>query len=632
MTKSLIGSFYCCVIMLLMAFAVATHFSEAANVISYSDLLSDSAPSATSNHTLSFEILSSMPASSYFDFTPPVGFETYATSTFSVRNIEMYVDGSARTATTTATGVTDGVVITSGSPGSIRYTLNSSTGVTAGSNVEFRFGNHTTNSLDERTVLSGTSSTTTLPADVSGITNSAATGTHDFSMVGVGGPESVSADFVIAVIKNVGAGPLDTTEEIPPFRFGGAPTGTISGTSLNVEISLETDEFADCKFAASAGVEYASMPFAFNSSGLVIHSAIVSVSPSTFYQFFVRCIDDEDNINNDDYIIEFSVNNTPTGNPNAEGEVEGDGTGTGNDGTGAGEGGGGTIGGTEGETSTTGPTSGGGGDGGGGGGGGGSETNSSQPGGGFEGTGPYESGDGRVIISGLAYPRSTVTILVDGAIADTTRAGIDGTYDITIDEIARGVYTFGVYATDDDSTKSSTFSTSFTVSGARASGLSNINLAPSIKVDPDPVDVGSTVTFSGFTQPSAVVQLESQRESSTASLKNLTATADEDGRWSTTLSTAGFTSDTYQVRARATPPEGVLGNFSNWTFYGVGQNADVPINADLNRDGSVNLTDFSILLFWWGTDGGVSDPPADINRDGNVSLTDFSILLFNWTG
>jgi hypothetical protein len=37
-------------------------------------------------------------------------------------------------------------------------------------------------------------------------------------------------------------------------------------------------------------------------------------------------------------------------------------------------------------------------------------------------------------------------------------------------------------------------------------------------------------------------------------------------------------------------------------------------------------------LFWWGSDGGDSNPPADINRDGKVNLTDFSILLFNWTG
>ena len=52
------------------------------------------------------------------------------------------------------------------------------------------------------------------------------------------------------------------------------------------------------------------------------------------------------------------------------------------------------------------------------------------------------------------------------------------------------------------------------------------------------------------------------------------------------------------------------------------------VSADINGDGKVNLVDFSILLFHWGT----SDDIADLNEDGKVSLTDFSILLFNWTG
>jgi hypothetical protein len=104
--------------------------------------------------------------------------------------------------------------------------------------------------------------------------------------------------------------------------------------------------------------------------------------------------------------------------------------------------------------------------------------------------------------------------------------------------------------------------------------------------------------------------------------------------WSLQIDTNGFSNGTYKIRAKAKQLTGLLleTNFSDYTFYGVGQAADVPLNPDLNRDGKVNLTDFSILLFWWGGNGGNSNPPADINRDGKVNLTDFSILLFNWTG
>jgi hypothetical protein len=225
-----------------------------------------------------------------------------------------------------------------------------------------------------------------------------------------------------------------------------------------------------------------------------------------------------------------------------------------------------------------------------------------------------------------------VYALVDGKQVTSVRAGSSGAYEITIDEIARGVYTFGVYAIDAAQTRSSTFSTSFTVTGARTSALSNINLAPTVKATPDPVNPGETLTLSGYALPGATVTIENERDKAVASRQVFTATAGSNGQWSVTVPTNGFNVGTYKARARAAQTGGSTTNFSNYTFYGVGQAATRPTSADLNRDGKVNLTDFSILLFWWSTDGGTSDPSADINGDSRVNLTDFSILLFNWTG
>jgi hypothetical protein len=348
-------------------------------------------------------------------------------------------------------------------------------------------------------------------------------------------------------------------------------------------------------------------------------------------RFYVRCIDDEDNFNIDDYLIIFTVDEVPSGESNTGGTNDGDGSGTGDDGSGTGDGTGDDTGDGSGDEPADGASGGSSGSGGGGGGGRG-EDDGDEAGGGFETTdAAYQSGDGRVIINGFAYPNSTVGILVDGNFFDTTRAENDGTYSITLDEIARGVYTFGVYAEGADDVRSSTFSTSFTVTGARTTSLSNINVSPSILVEPDPVDPGETLTVSGYSLPNANITIQNGRIN-TSNLLEYSATSDSGGRWSTTIDTTGFSTDTYQVRAKAEQDGGASTQFSEYTFYGVGQEADVPLNADLNRDGFVNLIDFSILLFWWNGDGGDSDPPADINRDGTVSLTDFSILLFNWTG
>jgi hypothetical protein len=132
--------------------------------------------------------------------------------------------------------------------------------------------------------------------------------------------------------------------------------------------------------------------------------------------------------------------------------------------------------------------------------------------------------------------------------------------------------------------------------------------------------------------PNSTVTIENEKEGSTASRKTISATADAAGQWSTEVATNGFSVGTYKTRARSVQGGGIATGFSNYTFYGVGQSAVRPNNADLNRDGKVNLIDFSILLFWWNTDGGTSDPSADINADSKVNLVDFSILLFNWTG
>jgi hypothetical protein len=371
----------------------------------------------------------------------------------------------------------------------------------------------------------------------------------------------------------------------------------------------------------------------FNNTGQLMHSEIIQVATNTVNNLYVRCIDDEGNYNIDDYLITFIALPPPTGTPNEDGDNEGDGTGTGNSGTGSGSSGSGT-GGSSGGGGSGGSSSGSGGSGGGSGGTSG-EDSEDESGGGFEnGDAPYRSGDAEVIIRGYAFPGSTVNVLVDGNSAESTRAGNDGSYSVTLEAIARGVYTFGIYATGSDNVKSSTFSTSFTVTGGRTSNLSNINVMPSIKATPNPVNPGQTLTLSGYSIPNAEVTIENQNDKSTASKKTYTAQSGSNGAWSLTVDTGSFTQGTYKVRAKSKQLTGLMleTNFSGYTFYGVGQSADVPLSADLNTDGKINLTDFSILLFWWGGNGGNSNPPADINRDGTVSLTDFSIMLFNWTG
>ena len=626
------GLFLC---VLFCGAVIVPNLLFAGKISQYKDTISNSGPGQPSNHTLSFNLLTDVSPGSYMEFIPPDGFETSASANFDpLRNVELIVNGVPRAVGAVQSSSDDFVEITPGVPGVIRYTLNTTAGLTSGSSIVFKVGNQTTLGQPLIYTFSPGVGTSSAPGDVKPITNGPDTGTFEVDFKIYDGGVVANGGFVIALVDTVGVGPIDTTELIPPIRFNGAPTIFVGGTTQSIELSLETDEFAVCKYATAAGVAYSAMSSAFTNTGTIVHTRIIPVSPQTTYNYYVRCIDDEGNFNIDDYLINFIVGAIPTGTPTTTGSTTnaGSGSGTGTSGSGSGSGSGNTTGGSNGSGGIPGNQTGSGGSGGGGGGGSGGGSGGNG-GGGFEGTdGPYRSGDGQVTITGFTSPRSAVTFLVDGKIAKAATAGANGEYTVILDLIARGAYTFGVYSTDPARIKSSTFSTSFTVTGARASNLSNILIPPSILVTPDPAAPPAPVTISGYTLPNATVTIENEKEGSAVSRKVFTTTSNGSGAWSVSVDTNGFSNGNYKVRAKATQTSGLSTNFSNYTIYGVGQAATRTLNTDLNRDGKVNLVDFSILLFWWGTAGGDSNPPADINADTKVNLTDFSILLFNWTG
>jgi len=59
------------------------------------------------------------------------------------------------------------------------------------------------------------------------------------------------------------------------------------------------------------------------------------------------------------------------------------------------------------------------------------------------------------------------------------------------------------------------------------------------------------------------------------------------------------------------------------------------LKGDVNRDGHVNLVDFSIMAYWYGKkltlDFAVIEKER-LNGDGVINLTDFSIAAYYWTG
>ena len=595
-----------------------SHGAYAANISTYSDRITDSGPKEYANHTITFTTTVAIPPSGFVKFTPDDGAFVIPAVDFDTDNVAIYVNSGSgfvfRNSTTSASALDDGIQITTGTSGNIEVTLNSTNGIPANAQIRLLIGSTTPNATS---------------TDV-GIINPSATGTFSYLLEAGKGMTNTHVRGLLAITDKVHIDDVNTRETVPPFRFNGLPSGQLPGTTQFVQFSLETNEFALCRYSAASGTPFLSMGNIFTSSFSTIHAHVIPVSTSTTYSFFVRCTDDENNVNQDDYEIRFEVLPYPKGTPGDGGTNEGNGSGTGGgSGSGSTGSGSGSSGGSTGGLSSGGGSSGGGGSGS----GGGSSGPSGSDSGGFEGSiKAYQSGDGLVIINGFAFPDSKIYALVDGVIAKNVTSNSSGEFTITLDQIARGAYTFGVYGIDKDNVKSSTFSTTFTVTGSRGSTLSNINVMPSIKVTPNPVEPGATLKVTGYAIPNATITIENQNDKSSASLKTFTTQSNAQGAWSVDIPTTGFAKGTYKVRAKAKQEAGASTNFSLYTYYGVGEAAKTARSSDLNRDGKVNLTDFSILLFWWNSAGGASNPPADINADGKVSLTDFSILIFNWTG
>ncbi|OGC49774.1 hypothetical protein A2716_00210 [candidate division WWE3 bacterium RIFCSPHIGHO2_01_FULL_40_23] len=101
----------------------------------------------------------------------------------------------------------------------------------------------------------------------------------------------------------------DTT---PPVRTNGyPPTGTLLAyTTTQVQISLQTDENANCKYATSAGISYSVMTY-FSTTGSDIHRTTINTISGTTYNIYVKCSDMRGNINMDDFLISFSVDSAP---------------------------------------------------------------------------------------------------------------------------------------------------------------------------------------------------------------------------------------------------------------------------------------------------------------------------------
>lgn len=259
--------------------------------------------------------------------------------------------------------------------------------------------------------------------------------------------------------------------------------------------------------------------------------------------------------------------------------------------------------------------------GGGGGGGGGSGAISGNP-----------SVNSSVVFSGIAYPGSKVVLLKDSTVVAETPAGPDANFSISLSNLAVGTYSFAVKAVDANGLSSNLHVYSIYVSSGVTTNVTGIFIAPTISVDKSEVKRGDVLTVIGQSAPEAQVALVFNSE--TKLLKNTNSNIS--GNWVYKLNTLELEYGDHEVKARAVNSYDIT-PFSSSLSFVIGntnklavKNSKVYSKYDITSDGRVNISDFSVLVYWINRKG----PPAkvDLNGDGKVNLADFSILAYYWTG
>ncbi len=243
--------------------------------------------------------------------------------------------------------------------------------------------------------------------------------------------------------------------------------------------------------------------------------------------------------------------------------------------------------------------------------------------------GSEEEQETKVVISGKSYPHAEVHILIDGRVIGIVDTDAKADFYFESNEITAGVASFGFWSEDKDGLKSTLLTLTLRVISNAVTTISGVNISPSIDVSQNSVRQGETVRIYGQTVPDTKINIHIHSDEEFIE----EAQSAEDGAWEIDFDTTPLELDFHTAKALFLVEQGdniIKSGFSRSVSFHVGKigGEAACAEADLNHDGRVNLTDFSILLYYWDTD----NECADQNQNGIVDLVDFSIMMYYWTG
>lgn len=232
--------------------------------------------------------------------------------------------------------------------------------------------------------------------------------------------------------------------------------------------------------------------------------------------------------------------------------------------------------------------------------------------------------------SGYAYPKGKVTLLKNTVFVSSVIADETGFFSISTTEPYNSAHIYTLYADDINQERSLLLNYPLVLSTATFTQISNILFAPTVVTDKMESQSSDSLIIEGYGRPQKQIVITIKEGPMVK--KMYETTTNQFGKYSFTIALDSFPNATYIISAKYKDDLRVSKLVS--VIIGkktIPRESDTGIlPGDCSLDRKINLTDFSILAYWYGR----SNPPVciDTNKDGIINLVDFSILAYYWTG
>lgn len=239
-------------------------------------------------------------------------------------------------------------------------------------------------------------------------------------------------------------------------------------------------------------------------------------------------------------------------------------------------------------------------------------------------------------VSGFGSPGMFITFTEGGNTIGSTVATPTGSFSQNFPGLSPGEHTFLLYGIDVNNLVTPTVVIKDVLLAPHVLVIvQNVLMPPTLAIDKDAIQRGQTINISGMGTPNHTALLFTEPP-----LNSFDTIVDASGNFnylfSDTSSLEYGDHDIFSILQNST---GSQSHQSQMLFFRVNSGGNEPppggTSCDVTRgnlncetDNVVNLVDFSILLYYWGSNSAV----ADINKDGNVNLIDFSIMMYYWQG